>query len=511
MRAIVYKPGRTALPSAQVPIAAMSTRPYRFLHRGRVVAVDAPPTRTLLEWLREDARATGTKEGCAEGDCGACTVILARLDDAAPGGVALRTVNACIQFLPMVDGQAVLTVEDLGDGGLHPAQQAMVDCHGSQCGFCTPGFVMSLVQVHERHADAGTRPSRAELCDDLAGNLCRCTGYRPILDAGERMFDAPAARIDREALAHGLRALRDDPPLAHEHGGRRVWAPRTLDEFAAIRERHPEARLLAGCTDIGLWVNKQMRDVGDLLYVGEVAELRRIEVGDGALRIGAAVPLEAAWQALVRHWPALDEMHRRFASPPVRHAGTLVGNLANGSPIGDGAPVLMALGATLVLRRGASARECPLDRFYTGYQRNVLQPGEFIEAVSVPLPAAGQRVQAYKLSKRFDSDISAVAAGLSIVLDGETVREARFAFGGLAEVVRRAAGAEAAVTDRPWNEAAVQAAMQVLDDDFRPITDLRASAAYRRSVARRLLQRFWLQTRPQAPLAEGELNVALAR
>jgi len=487
----------------------MSTpRPIRFVHRGQLVQVETEPTRTLLDWLREDARCTGTKEGCAEGDCGACTVMLARADRRAPGGVALHTVNACIQFLPMVDGQAVLSVEDIGvPAALHPAQQAMVTCHGSQCGFCTPGFVMSLVQVYEQHLCAGTRPTRQQLADALAGNLCRCTGYRPILDAGQRMFDATAQPLDRAALKLALDALAQDAPLHLEHAGHRFWAPTTLDEFAALREQHPQARLLAGATDIGLWVNKQFRELDDLLYIGRVAELQQITEADGQLQIGAAVPLEQAWAALHRHWPALQAMWLRFASPPVRHAGTLVGNLANGSPIGDGPPVLMALGAMLLLRRGAVQRRLPLDQFYLGYMHNALQPGEFIEAVQVPLPAPGQHLRAYKVSKRFDSDISALAAGLAIELEGDTVRAARFAFGGMAAMVKRAAAAENAVVGRRWDEPTAQAAMQALAQDFQPITDLRASAAYRQAVAQRLLMRFWLETRPVNPLPAAELDV----
>jgi xanthine dehydrogenase small subunit len=492
----------------------MDTRPLRFVHRGRTVSVDhVPPTRTLLDWLREDARCTGTKEGCAEGDCGACTVLVGDLDEG--GGLRLKPVNACIQFLPALDGKAVLTVEDLSAPGreaLHPVQQAMVACHGSQCGFCTPGFVMSLAATYEKHCAAGTRPTRAQLADDLAGNLCRCTGYRPILEAGERMFELPPQPLPAQEIAAQLRSLQGRAPLAYEHDGQRFWAPRTLAEFAALRERAPEARLLAGCTDIGLWVNKQMRPLGDILFIGEVRELQRIDVAEGLLRIGAAVTLEDAWSALAAQWPQLQAMWLRFASPPVRHAGTLAGNLANGSPIGDGAPVLIALGATLVLRRGGQQRRLPLEDFYVDYMKNRLEPGEFIEAVEVPLPtatpdAAAAQLRAYKVSKRFDSDISAVAAGLSLTLHDGTVQAARFAFGGMAAIVKRAAHAEAAVLGRPWDEAALQAAMRALAQDFTPLTDQRASAAYRAHVAQQLLRRFWLETRPDAPLPPDALDV----
>jgi xanthine dehydrogenase small subunit len=507
------------------------TRPIRFVHRGQPVSVDGvSPLRTVLDWLREDAHCTGTKEGCGEGDCGACTVIVAELAGRvaasdAPGTAAtivgelsLRPVNACIRFLPTLDGKALLTIEDLAalaaPAPLHPAQQAMVDCHGSQCGFCTPGFVMTLAHSHACHVAAGTVPTRQQLADALAGNLCRCTGYRPILDAGEQMFKLPAAPFDTATLAAQLRAFQVDEPLTYAAptpaaGGRidHYFAPRTLEAFAALREERPQARLLAGATDVGLWVNKQFRDLGDVLYIGEVDALKRIDMIDGELVIGAAAPLEDAWSALSMHWPALAEVWRRFAGPPVRHAGTLGGNIANGSPIGDGAPILMALDARLQLRRGRSTRTIALDAFYVDYMKNRLEPGEFVEHIAVPLPLPQQRLRAYKISKRYDCDISALCAGLRIDVAGGVVTGARFAYGGMAAVVRRAALAEAAVLGRPWDAATLQSAMAALDQDFAPLTDLRASADYRRQSARNLLKRLWLETRDHDPLAAADTSV----
>ena len=489
----------------------MEPRPIRFFHRGAVVEIaDAAPTRTVLEWLREDARCTGTKEGCAEGDCGACTVVVGELD--ATGDLSLQPVNACIRFLPTLDGKALFTVEDVAapDGTLHPVQQALVDCHGSQCGFCTPGFVMSLWACFQRHRAVGTVPTRQQLADDLSGNLCRCTGYRPILDAGLRAFELPAPVLDRMAVGAALRGLRQDPPLhyAPAGGAPAYRAPRTLAEFAALREALPQARVLAGSTDMGLWVTKQFKDLGDLIHIGEVTELKRVDVQADRIVIGAAASLEVAWQALVAEWPTLRDVWLRFAALPLRLAGTMGGNVANGSPIGDSAPVLMALGATLVLRMGGRARSMPLEDFYVGYMQNRLDAGEFLQAIEVPRRGGRhQAVRAYKISKRFDCDISAVCAALAIELDGERIVSARLAFGGLAATVNRAGQAEAALLGQPWTEATLQCTMAALAHDYTPLTDMRASAAYRLQVAQNLLRRFWLETRPLDPLPESAVNV----
>jgi len=477
-------------------------RPIRFHHRGRVVSVaGVAPTRSVLDWLREDAHCTGTKEGCAEGDCGACTVVVGELKD---GALELNAVNACTAFVPTLDGKALLTVEDLG--GDHPVQRAMVECHGSQCGFCTPGFVMSMWACYEQQQGLGSVPTRQQLADVLAGNLCRCTGYRPILDAGQRMFELEPRRLDTRPIFEAVQALKNESALHFVHQGRHFWAPRSLAQLADLRTLYPGATLLAGSTDIGLWVTKLFRELGDIVYLGEVAELQRIEERDGALHIGAGATLEAAWRALAARWPQLLEMGLRFGSPPVRNAGTMGGNVANGSPIGDSAPVLMALDASIVLRRGATTRTLPLDAFYVDYMKNRLEPGEFVQAIVVPLNQGV--VRAYKVSKRFDCDISAIAAGLAIELDAHgVVRVARFAYGGMAATVKHARNAEAAVVGQGWSEQTVRAAMAALQSDFTPLTDQRAGAAYRVRVAANLLRRFWLETRLDAPMAPVQVSV----
>ena len=512
----------------------MNTQPIRFFHQGKIVQVSgAHPTRSVLDWLRENARCTGTKEGCNEGDCGACTVVIGELPEhtdapaTAVRGLSLRTVNACIQFLPTLNGKALFTVEDLKSltvkGGaapspasddtprpasvhtLHPVQQAMVECHGSQCGFCSPGFVMSLYATYEHHQATGSRPSRQQLADDLSGNLCRCTGYRPILDAGQRMFDLPPVALDTAPVVEALRSLQSGQtfsyaaPNPHQRTDQ-FHAPKTLPALAALREQHPKAQLLSGSTDIGLWVNKGLRDLGDILYVGDVDELKRIDPREDGLHIGAGVSLEVAWRALAAQHADLTDVWLRFASVPIRNAGTLGGNVANGSPIGDAPPVLMALDAQIELRKGERTRRMPLTDFYIDYMKNQLQSGEFVQALVVPPAPAGQKVRAYKISKRFDCDISALCAGFSNVVAGDTVRQVRLAYGGMAGIVKRAAGAEAALVGQPWSQASVEAAQAALAKDFKPLSDMRASATYRLQVAQNLLQRFWLETRTDQPL-----------
>jgi xanthine dehydrogenase small subunit len=487
----------------------MTKHTIRFYRQGAVHEVcDAPATRTVLQYLREDLRCTGTKEGCAEGDCGACTVVVGELD--AHGALELKAINACIQFLPTLDGRALFTVEDLrtDDGALHPVQQALVDCHGSQCGFCTPGFVMSMWALYQNQpADAGL-PTRDEIGAALSGNLCRCTGYRPIVEAAQKMFDYPRVALDRAALAHALESIKRTQTFEYTGPDARgaafdaptFHAPLTADAFADLRARHPQARIVAGSTDVGLWVTKLFRDPGDLLYIGNVAELKTIERDAQTLTIGAAAPLEAAYAALAVDYPELAELWTRFASLPIRNAGTLGGNIANGSPIGDSMPALIALDAQVVLRRESTLRALPLDAFYTGYQKTALAAGEFVAAIRVPRPATSLSFRTYKVSKRYDQDISAVCAAFAIrVVDG-AIAQARIAFGGMAATPQRARHAEAALSGAAWDESAARRAMDALTADYQPITDMRATGAYRLKVARNLLWRFHLETRDDAPL-----------
>jgi len=483
--------------------------PIRFYFRNAVHEVtDVAPTQTILQHLREDLRCTGTKEGCAEGDCGACTVVVGSLEN---GALELKAVNSCIQFTPTLDGKALFTVEDLQlpDGRLHPVQQALVECHGSQCGFCTPGFAMSLWGMYLKQE--GQTPSRCQIDDALSGNLCRCTGYRPIIDAAVRMGELPPAEFDRDAVAAQLRSLQRSAGASYEYAGRSFHAPRTLDELVLLRAAHPQALILAGSTDVGLWVTKGMRELNDIIYLGHVEELKRVSEEGGMLAIGAGVTLQDAYAAICRHYPdELNELWQRFASLPIRNAGTLGGNVANGSPIGDSMPWLIALGARLVLRGASGERALALEDFYLGYQQKDLRADEFVAGLRIPLPRAELRFRTYKLAKRFDQDISAVCAAFALTFDGETIKEARIAFGGMAATPKRAAAAEAVLAGRAWDEAALTEAMAALASDYQPLSDMRASSAYRMKTAQNLLRRFWLETRLDNPLPPSAVNAFAA-
>ncbi|GGP28009.1 xanthine dehydrogenase small subunit [Silvimonas amylolytica] len=470
----------------------MSTRAIQFWYRGQIHKVDnATPTRTVLQHLREDMHCSGTKEGCAEGDCGACTVVLGETVD---GELRLRAVNSCIQFLPTLDGKALFTVEDVGTPAhMHPVQQAMVTCHGSQCGFCTPGFVMSLWAMYQ---NAPTCPGREAVIDAISGNLCRCTGYRPILEAATAAYALPRKALDTTPVLAALARLALLPPLHYQSHGYHFFAPRRLSELLLIRAEHPQARLLAGSTDVGLWVTKQLRDLGDVIYLGQIPELKRIETVDKGLEIGAGVALADAFTALIQQEPQWLELARRFASVPVRNAGTLGGNIVNGSPIGDSMPALMVLGARLVLWGGDYRREMPIEAFYLGYQQNALAPGEILEKICVPdAPSRGRLFRTWKVSKRFEQDISAVCGAfmLQVDLHGQ-IMDARIAFGGMAATPKRAPNAEMALIGQRWNIDTAEAAVLALADDYQPLSDLRASADYRKEVAANLLRRFWLET-----------------
>ncbi len=451
----------------------------RFLLNGQDVALENPaPTMTLLEYLRETRALTGTKEGCNEGDCGACTVSVATLEGDA---LVHRALNACILFLPQLHGKSVRTVEGVAapDGRLHPVQEMLVKHHGSQCGFCTPGFVMSLYTAH--------RDGRQDFDDVLAGNLCRCTGYAPIIRAAEAAAELPQPDWLTDEADH-LRAIAGDRDITLDG----AFLPATLDSFANWYADHPDATIIGGATDVGLWVTKMFRTLDPTVFLHRLDELQQIEATDAGLRIGAGVTIARLRGAIIDRHPDFAELLRRYGSVQVRNSATIGGNIANGSPIGDSPPALIALGATVTLRRAAERREIPLEDFFVAYGKQDRKAGEFVESIFIP--AQADTLKAYKISKRFDQDISALCGCFNITVANGTVTAARIAFGGMAATPKRAAAVEAVLTGQPWTEATITAALPVFAQDFTPLSDMRASAEYRLLTAQNLLRRYYVES-----------------
>ncbi|KMW59232.1 Xanthine dehydrogenase, iron-sulfur cluster and FAD-binding subunit A [Candidatus Rhodobacter oscarellae] len=448
-----------------------------FLLNGAPVHLDdVNPTRTLLDWLREERGLCGTKEGCNEGDCGACTVMVT--DAEGP-----KALNACILFLPQLHGKAVRTVEGIAgpDGALHPVQEAMVAHHGSQCGFCTPGFVCAMAVAHAAGAE--------DHDDRLAGNLCRCTGYAPIIRAAEAAATQPVPEWMAEDLTP-LKGAVGEPAATRQNHPPYVM-PRTIGALAAWYQEHPDATLIAGATDVGLWVTKGLRSLEPVAFLGGISALKKITAMKSQIKIGAMATVADLREAIAPHHPHFAEMLRRYGSEQVRSAATVGGNIANGSPIGDSPPALIALGATLHLRRGDETRTLPLEDFFLAYGKQDRAPGEFVEAVS--FKRQPDRLKCYKLSKRFDQDISAVLGCFNVTVEGGEVRAARIAFGGMAGIPKRAAALEAAILGQQWTEETVGTALGALDQDFTPLSDMRASADYRLEAARNMLVRYFLE------------------
>ena len=469
----------------------------RFLLNGESVALDdVRPGDMLLDFLRIRRSLTGTKEGCAEGDCGACTVLVGRLG--ADDTLTYESVNACIRFLGSLDGCHVVTVEHLkrADGSLHPVQQALVDHHGSQCGFCTPGFVMSLYALWMNDPDADDRAIETA----LQGNLCRCTGYESIMRAARAIScygspdDDPLAG-ERATVAHALRMMGDGARVEIDSADGRIVVPADADDLARVLEAEPEATIVSGATDAGLWVTKFMRDVSPVVFTGHMDGLKTVHTHGNMLSIGAGVSYTRARGVFAAHIPQLGDLIERIGGEQIRNMGTIGGNIANGSPIGDMPPPLIALGATVTLRKHHNRRSIPLEDFFIDYGRQDRAPGEFVESVSVPLPPRDAQFAVYKISKRRDEDITAVLGAFFLRLEGDNrVQQIHIAYGGMAATPKRARAVEAALAGQSWTMHTVEEALDAYASDFQPISDMRASADYRMLVARNLLKRFFMET-----------------
>lgn len=456
---------------------------------------DPDPTMTVLNYLRLQADRRGTKEGCAEGDCGACTVVIGRL---AGESIEYQAVNACIQFLPTLDGCQLITVEDLQTqaGTLHPVQQALVDAHATQCGFCTPGFVMSTFSLYQQ--DSQPDESQIELA--LAGNLCRCTGYGPIVSAAKQACGtAPSDQFTefQAQTVQQLKSLQSEKSLQVITEGKSWFSPESLPELVALYSKHPDAQLLSGGTDVGLWVTKQLRELPQLIYLDKVQELHLWNLADNILELGAGMTYSEALPVFAEHLPQITELVSRIGSRQIRNAGTIGGNIANGSPIGDMPPALIVLGSSLMLRSAKGSREVLLEDFFITYGQQDLLPGEFIEKIRIPLPVASDLFSTYKISKRFDQDISAVCGAFYLRLSDEppaVIKEAKICFGGMAGTPARAAAVERALEGKDWNETEILQAAELFEQDYTPLSDMRASDSYRLLLCRNLLRRFYLES-----------------
>lgn len=463
----------------------------RFLFRDEIREITNPsPTQTILEWLRLDIDQTGTKEGCAEGDCGACTVVVGELYG---NDIRYLAINSCIAFLPTLDGKHLLTIEDIrgADGGLHPLQQALLEHHGSQCGFCTPGVVMSLFA----HYHAQGAVDRSAIDNTLAGNLCRCTGYGSIISAAQSVLvnDEKRSNQELDKTIDTLKGIKPLDSVALSYHDQKYYAPASVEQLAKLLQKHPDAILLSGGTDVGLWVTKQHRRLSPVIYIGNITELNAINMSDGHIEIGAGASFSDTIELLTNHFPDFGEVLRRIGATQIRNLGTIGGNIGNGSPIGDTPPILIALGATLRLRSVAGVREIPLQDYFIDYGVQDRRPDEFIESISVPMLNDKALFGAYKVSKRFDEDISAVLAAFRLEIVNGSIQEATIAYGGMAATPRRASACEQTLVGACWNEITVEQAMEALARDYSPLTDWRASASYRSKVAANLLRRFWLE------------------
>ncbi|MEH6576786.1 MAG: xanthine dehydrogenase small subunit [Amphritea sp.] len=448
------------------------------------------PNMTVLEYLRTQAGKTGTKEGCASGDCGACTVVLGELNG---DSISYKSINSCLTFISALNGKQLITVEDLQEGNkLHPAQQAMVDCHGSQCGFCTPGFVMSMFALGKNVG----KPDTHEIHEALAGNLCRCTGYRPIIEAAETMYDdVTPDRFDREQsqTLTQLRSIQSEQQPELSAGNKQAFNPRSIAELTELYSRYPAARLVAGGTDLALEVTQFHREIQQLIYIGDITELKQIEIFDDRLELGASASLTDCYQTLTDEYPDFGALLQRFASLQIRNQGTLGGNIGNASPIGDSPPALIALDAQVVLRKGDQSRTLALKDYFIDYKLTAQQSEEFIEKVIVPRAKDNGEFRSYKISKRIDDDISAVLGCFNLKINNGRIDSARVAFGGMAAIPMRASRCEAVLTGADWNQQTIALAKEALKEDFNPISDFRASKEYRMLTAINMLTRYFVE------------------
>lgn len=485
----------------------MKSTTISFVLDGRLMRLDFSdscpwtPTTTVLQFLRSLPDHRGVKEGCAEGDCGACTVVVGELD--ADGTWHYSAVDSCLLFLPMIHGKYLITVENVADGPvLHPVQEALASHHGAQCGFCTPGIVMALMALYKNH----DHPSRPIIEDALTGNLCRCTGYRPIVEAAAHA----CVHGRRDHFSNGEAGIAElicsipRASLAIRSGQQSYYQPIDLGEALILKAEHPTAVVVGGATDVALRVTKRHESLEEVLDVSRVPQLGEFEENDSAVLLGAGLTLNRVRTIVETSLPALFDMLSLFGSPQIRNVATLGGNVGTASPIGDTLPVLMAYGAKVIVESVHGRRKIDIDQWITGYRRTARREDELVTSIKIRRPEGGVAVKSYKVSKRKDLDISTVSAGFRVERDAsDTVTHVVLAYGGMADTVRRAKATEEFLIGKPWTRPTIEQAMIVVASEFSPIADARSGAEFRRLAARNLLMKFWHET--QRPTASGPI------
>lgn len=475
----------------------------KFVQDNKIVAIDIEdeglsPTTTVLNYLRMKPEHLGTKEGCAEGDCGACTVVLAELDEKE--NIKYTALDSCLVFLPMIHGKQLITVENLEskldkETKLHPVQQSMVDNNGSQCGYCTPGFIMSLFSLYKNEQN----PSKTNIEDALTGNLCRCTGYRPIIEAaakacvhkGEDQFTAKEQEV-KELLIE----IRDEEMSLHAESGIQSYSrPINLEEALRLKEAEPEAILISGATDIALRVTKKREILKAIIDLGGIQNLKTYSRSSKEIMIGAGLDLEEIKLKTEKDLPALSKILSVFGSRQIRRLATLGGNIGSASPIGDALPVLIAYGAKVHLKNLSGERSIEMKDFITGYRQTQRKNDEIITMISIPIPEKTTITSSYKVSKRKDLDISTVSAGFKLILNKEIIEEIILAYGGMAEKTKQAVKAENFLIGKNWNEKNISEAAAIIYDEFTPLSDARSGAEFRRLAAKNLLIKFWSENK----------------
>ena len=469
----------------------MTSNIIKFIHKNKIVELSNPDSNeTLLNFIRTKLKKTGTKEGCAEGGCGACTVVLGELEN---NNINYKAINACIAFVPSLEGKQIILVEDLiSKGELHPVQKAMVNYHGSQCGFCTPGFVMSLFAMYKNYSSY----SEAIIKDSIQGNLCRCTGYRPIIDAAKSLNKK--SRFDHfsknKKITLGLLRKIKQRNIAIINDNKKYFAPKSVNELKRIFKQEPNSKLISGGTDVSLIVTKERKDLNSLIYMNSINELNYIKENNNYIEVGATTPLINFESFIKKYFPDFSQILKRYGSVQIRNICTIAGNIATASPIGDTLPLLLVLDSQIVIKDKSKTQILPLNGFFIGYRKTKLKKGQFIHSIRIPV-LKKNIFKAYKISKRIDDDISSVCASFNIEINNNKIKKIRIAYGGMSSIPKRAFNCEKILLNSFLSDKTIDKAKKLLEKDFKPITDARASKKYRMEVAKNLLEKCFLEVK----------------